>query len=67
MNKLKSAEKLYHGFCWIPRIEKHTLDFELQQFKESNNNIDLPKFTIIDEYDVKPPTLIRSNEFTWAF
>ena len=67
LNKLKKDDKLYHGYCWIPRTDKIKVDDDLREIRDKNVNIEIPTFTIVAEHGVKPPSLFRNNEFTWAF
>lgn len=67
LNKLKKDDKLYHGYCWIPRTDKIKVDEDLREIRDKNVNIEIPTFTLVSEHHVKPPSLFRNNEFTWAF
>ena len=67
LNKLKKEEKLFHGYCWIATQDKPIVDKEIEDIKERNRNVDVPTFSFVAKHGVKPPSLIRGNEFTWAF
>lgn len=67
LNKLKKEEKLFLGFCWIPKADRQTILSEIEGLKDKNRNIEIPTLKIIQEHGVKPPSLFRINEFTWVF
>jgi vacuolar-type H+-ATPase subunit I/STV1 len=68
LNRFKKEDKLFHGFCWIPRVEKILLDTKLAEVKETHGTkLEIPTFKIIKEHDCKPPSFFRINDFTWAF
>lgn len=67
LNKLKKDGQLYHGYCWIPRTDKVNVDDKMRQIKDVNVNVEIPTFNMVLEHHVKPPSLFRNNEFTWAF
>jgi vacuolar-type H+-ATPase subunit I/STV1 len=67
LNKLKKEEKLFHVYCWIPRTDKPKVDEELREIRDKNVNVEIPTFTTVVDHHVKPPSLIRNNDFTWAF
>jgi V-type H+-transporting ATPase subunit a len=67
LNKLKKEGQLFHGYCWIPRTDKPKVDEEMREIRDKNVNVEIPTFNVVVEHHVKPPSLFRNNEFTWAF
>ena len=67
LNKLKKEEKLFHGYCWIPRADKPKVDDELREIRDKNVNVEIPTFNMVVDHHVKPPSMFRINAFTWAF
>mmetsp|Transcript_34270 Transcript_34270/g.25350 ORF Transcript_34270/g.25350 Transcript_34270/m.25350 type:complete len:205 (+) Transcript_34270:680-1294(+) len=67
LNKLKRGDKLFLGYCWIPRCEKENTLSKVENIKTLNRNIERPTLQVVLDHGVKPPTLIRTNEFTDAF
>lgn len=67
LNRLKKEDKLFHGYCWIPRTDKVKVDNELREIKDKNVNVEIPTFTLVTEHHVKPPSLFRNNDFTFTF
>ena len=67
LNKFKKEEKLYLGFCWIPKADNAEVLQRVEALKESNRNIEIPTLKIVQEHSVKPPSLFRLNEVTWVF
>ena len=35
--------------------------------KDKNKNIEIPTLKIVNEHGIRPPTLLRMNEFTFVF
>jgi vacuolar-type H+-ATPase subunit I/STV1 len=67
LNKLKKEEKLFLGFCWVPKADRENILREIEGIKDKNRNIEIPTLKIINEHGVKPPSLFRMNEFTNIF
>lgn len=67
LNKLKKEDKLYLGFCWIPKADRQKILSEIEGLKDKNRNIEIPTLKIVSEHGVRPPSLFRMNEFTWVF
>lgn len=67
LNKLKKEDKLYHGYCWIPRTDKVKVDEDMKEIRDKNVNVEVPTFTPEFNHNIKPPSLFRINAFTWAF
>lgn len=64
LNMFKSENMLLTGLCWCPskKIEGVKQTFASQQAKGI-----VAKFTKVDNHTLKPPTYIRTNEFTMPF
>ena len=67
LNKLKKGEKLFTGYGWIPRADMPHLLSEIEGIKQNNRNVEVPNFMQVNDHNVKPPSLFRTNEFTWVF
>ena len=67
LNKFKKEEKLYLGFCWIPKADNSHVLHQVEALKENNRNIEIPTLKIVHEHSIKPPSLFRLNEVTWVF
>lgn len=67
LNKLKREDKLYQGYCWIPKLDNKRILGEIEGLKEKNKNIEMPTMKVVSEHGVRPPSLFRMNEFTWVF
>lgn len=68
MNKLKKGDKLFTGYCWIPRLDMENVMKDIEAMKENNNrNVEVPNFMQVNGHNVKPPSLFRMNAYTWAF
>ena len=67
LNKLKKEDKLYLGFCWIPKLDNEKILSQIEGLKDKNRNIEIPTLKIVQEHGVRPPSLFRMNEFSWVF
>lgn len=67
LNKFKVEEKLYLGFCWIPRQDQADILRQVENMKELNRNIEIPTFKVVNDHGVRPPSKFRQNEVTWVF
>lgn len=67
LNRLKKGDKLFTGYCWIPKSEVLNVLRALDEIKESNRNVHIPNFMLVSNHSVKPPSFFRINEFTFAF
>jgi vacuolar-type H+-ATPase subunit I/STV1 len=67
LNKFKKEEKLYLGFCWIPKSDNQEVLHKIEALKDSNRNIEIPTLKVVQEHSVRPPSLFRLNEVTWVF
>lgn len=57
---MKQAQSSYIGYFWAPDEEEQKLRDELSNYPTS----EMVKFT---QHKMKPPTYIKTNDFTWAF
>ena len=60
LNGMKQAQSSYIGYFWAPDEEEQKLRDELSNYPTS----EMVKFT---QHKMKPPTYIKTNDFTWAF
>lgn len=67
LNKLKKGDKLFTGYGWIPKAEFPKVLRDIDNMKEKNRNVEIPNFNLVAGHHVKPPSMFRINEFTWAF
>jgi len=67
LNKLKKEDKLYLGFCWIPKSDVGKVMKEIEDIKERDKNVEIPTFKVITDHGIRPPSLFRLNEFTLIF
>ena len=67
LNKFKVEEKLYLGFCWVPRQDQHEILRQVENLKELNRNIEIPTLKIVKDHGIRPPSKFRLNEVTWVF
>jgi vacuolar-type H+-ATPase subunit I/STV1 len=67
LNKLKKEDKLFLGYCWIPRLEVQKVLKEIEDIKEKNKNVEVPTFKLVNDHGIRPPSLFRLNEFTFVF
>jgi vacuolar-type H+-ATPase subunit I/STV1 len=67
LNKLKKGEKLFLGYCWIPRCERDNTFRQIESIKEKNKNIEIPTLQLVHDHTVKPPSMFKTNEFTAVF
>jgi V-type H+-transporting ATPase subunit a len=67
LNKLKQGDKLFMGFCWIPKCEQENSFKLIGGIKERNVNIEIPTFKLVPNHNVKPPTMFKNNDFTIVF
>ena len=67
MNKLKKEDKLYLGFCWIPKADVQKVLKEIEDIKEKDKNVEVPTFKVVHDHGIRPPSLFRTNEFTAVF
>jgi len=67
LNKFKVEDKLYVGFCWIPRQDQHEILRQVENLKELYHNVEIPTLKMVSEHDVRPPSKFRLNEVTWGF
>lgn len=57
---MKAGASAYIGFFWSPVTEEGRIREVLQQYPTTD-------FKRFNSHTIKPPTYIKSNEFTWAF
>ncbi len=67
LNKFKKEDKLFLGFCWIPRAENLTIMRQVESMKEQDRNIETPTLKVVNDHGVRPPSLFKLNEVTWVF
>src|SRR6185312_14281364 len=67
LNKLKKGDKLFTGYAWIPSADMPGVLRDIDTMKELNRNVEIPNFMMVSGHHVKPPSVFRTNEFTWAF
>lgn len=67
MNKLKKEDKLFLGYCWIPRLDVPKVLKEIEDIKERDKNVEVPTFKVVNDHGIRPPSLFRLNEFTSVF
>lgn len=67
LNKFKKEDKLYLGFCWIPRQDNQEILRQVEGLKERDRNIEIPTLKVVQDHSVRPPSLFRLNEVTWVF
>lgn len=67
LNKFKVEEKLYLGFCWIPRQDQLDILRQVENLKDTYHNIEIPTLKAVKDHGVKPPSKFRLNEVTWVF
>jgi hypothetical protein len=60
LNNMKAGASAYIGFFWSPITEEGKIREVLQQYPTTD-------FKRFSNHTIKPPTYIKSNEFTWAF
>jgi V-type H+-transporting ATPase subunit a len=47
LNKLKKEDKLFLGFCWIPRLDRENILREIEGLKDKNRNIEIPTLKVV--------------------
>ena len=47
LNKLKKGDKLFMGFCWMPKCEMAGIFRQIETIKEKNPNIDIPTLKLV--------------------
>jgi V-type H+-transporting ATPase subunit a len=67
LNRFKQEDKLYLGFCWIPKLDNEEVLMSVNQIKNKNHNIEIPTLTKVTNHSIKPPTLLRQNDVTNIF
>jgi V-type H+-transporting ATPase subunit a len=67
LNKFKKEDKLFLGFCWIPRQDNEEILKQVEGLKDKDRNIEIPTLKVVQDHSVKPPSLFRLNEVTWVF
>jgi len=67
LNKLKKEDKLFLGFCWIPKADVGQVLKDIEEIKEKEKNVEVPTFKIVYDHGIRPPSLFRVNEFTTVF
>ena len=67
LNKFKTEDKLYLGFCWIPKSDNETILRQIEGLKDKDRNIEIPTLKMVQDHTVKPPSLFHLNEVTWVF
>lgn len=60
LNNMRSGASAYIGFFWSPVIEEDKIKEAIQTYPTTD-------FKRFSNHTIKPPTYIKSNEFTWAF
>jgi V-type H+-transporting ATPase subunit a len=67
LNKFKVEEKLYVGFCWIPKQDQENILTSVGNLKNLYHNVEIPTLKVVKDHDVRPPSKFRLNEVTWVF
>jgi V-type H+-transporting ATPase subunit a len=67
LNKFKVEDKLYIGFCWIPKLDTEDVMRKVEAIKDKNRNIEIPTLKMVNDHGVRPPSLFRLNDVTWVF
>jgi V-type H+-transporting ATPase subunit a len=67
LNKFKKGDKLFMGFCWIPKCEQIDTFKLIEGIKEKNQNIDVPTFKLVPDHGIKPPTFFKLNAVTAVY
>jgi vacuolar-type H+-ATPase subunit I/STV1 len=69
LNKIKRGDKISLGMCWIPAKAMKKVQLCLNEIALTNKDINIPQFVKIPHHThgLKPPTLFKLNDFTWAF
>jgi hypothetical protein len=44
LNMLKKGDKLFLGYCWIPKCEQADVFKKIESIKEKNRNVEIPTF-----------------------
>jgi len=44
---MKKEDRLYLGFCWIPKADVPQVLKDMEEIKEKNINVELPTFKIV--------------------
>lgn len=57
---MKAGTSVYVGYFWSPDEE----EFRIKEVLQNYPTTDFKKFT---NHTIKPPTYIKSNEFSWPF
>lgn len=60
LNTMKAGPSAYIGFFWAPTAEEG----HIREVLQGHPTTDFKHFT---SHNIKPPTYIRSNDFTWGF
>lgn len=60
MNNMKQGVNTYIGYFWSPTAEEDTIRASLRQFPTTD-------FQRYENHSIKPPTFIKTNEFTAMF
>jgi vacuolar-type H+-ATPase subunit I/STV1 len=60
LNNMKSGSTTFIGFFWAPLDMEHPLREEIRHFPTTD-------FKRFESHTIKPPTYIKSNEFTELF
>jgi len=67
LNKFKTEDKLFLGFCWIPKADNENILRQVREFKDRDINVEIPTLKVVPDHGVRPPSLFRQNEVTWVF
>lgn len=47
LNRLRNEERLFLGFCWIPRSDNEKVKTWIDQLKHKDSNIEIPTLKIV--------------------
>lgn len=47
LNKFKKEEKLFLGFCWIPKADNTSVLNQVENLKQNNRNIEIPTLKLV--------------------
>lgn len=60
MNMMKQTQSTYIGYFWSPCKQEHIIRDVLSHYAST-------EFKLFSEHSIKPPTFIKTNDYTWVY
>ncbi|KRX00586.1 hypothetical protein PPERSA_12805 [Pseudocohnilembus persalinus] len=67
LNLLNQTNSIYQGLVWIEESLVSMVARKLSDLSKANPNLAMGQIFNVEEYNIEPPTYIKTNDFTQSF